>query len=105
MQTIYVTDLDGTLLNSRTQLSETARKLLRELIDKGMNFTYATARSRNSAKRLLGDLTITLPVIVHNGVFVMEAASGTPLFSCRFSEAEAALLSDLARRLPYTPLL
>ena len=49
MNTLYVSDLDGTLLNSDVKISENSKNIINSLIEKGMNFTVATARSLVSA--------------------------------------------------------
>ena len=41
---LYVTDLDGTLLNKQDKINPFSIKTINELVDKGMMFTYATAR-------------------------------------------------------------
>ncbi|AGK96849.1 HAD family hydrolase [Clostridium pasteurianum] len=45
MNTLYVSDLDGTLLNRNSQLSEESKEIINTLVKKGVKFTYATARS------------------------------------------------------------
>ena len=76
MKTLYVTDLDGTLLNSKDEISEYSMSIINELVDKGMNFTYATARSLSSASIVSKGLSTKMPVIVYNGAFIIEAGSG-----------------------------
>ena len=49
MHTLYVTDLDGTLLNSSDKISQYSIEIINGLVAKGMQFTYATARSLVSA--------------------------------------------------------
>ena len=49
MKTLYVTDLDGTLLNTQDKISEYSLNIINDLVDKGLLFTYATARSLVSA--------------------------------------------------------
>ncbi len=49
MKTLYVTDLDGTLLNARSRISPYSIAVIHSLIKKGMLFTYATARSLSSS--------------------------------------------------------
>ena len=48
-KTLYVTDLDGTLLNTQDRISPLSIQIINDLVDKGMLFTYATARSLVSA--------------------------------------------------------
>ena len=49
MKTLYISDLDGTLLNSQGKISDYSIKTINNLINEGMIFTYATARSLVSA--------------------------------------------------------
>lgn len=42
-RTLYVTDLDGTLLNKRDRINQASIDIINELVKKGMLFTYATA--------------------------------------------------------------
>lgn len=49
MRTFYVTDLDGTLLNSNDRINPYSIETINSLVEKGMLFTYATARSLVSA--------------------------------------------------------
>ena len=65
---LYVSDLDGTLLDGDGQLPEDSVKRLNQLIDKGLNFTIATARNYDSAYPLLKGLNLKYPVILFNGV-------------------------------------
>ena len=48
-KTLYVTDLDGTLLNRQDRISPFSIETINKLVEKGMLFTYATARSLVSA--------------------------------------------------------
>lgn len=50
MHTLYVSDLDGTLLRSDETISEYTSNIINSLIDRGMIFSYATARSLITAK-------------------------------------------------------
>lgn len=45
MTTLYVSDLDGTLLRSNQKTSAYTNRTINELVEKGMLFSYATARS------------------------------------------------------------
>ncbi|CRZ34693.1 hypothetical protein DFR55_10577 [Herbinix hemicellulosilytica] len=71
-KTLYVSDLDGTLLNNNAKISDRSLNIINSLIDKGMLFTVATARSIASVKYILKDLKLTLPVILMNGVCIYD---------------------------------
>jgi len=64
---IYISDLDGTLLQKNARLSEFSRASIISLLNKGISFTVATARSLTSTREILGDIPFTLPVICSNG--------------------------------------
>ena len=51
LNTLYVSDLDGTLLRSNETISEYTSNIINSLIDRGMFFSYATARSLITAKK------------------------------------------------------
>ena len=69
---IYISDLDGTLLRNDATLSPWSREKLTGLLNDGLHFTIASARSANSTKQILGDLPLTLPVIEINGAFITD---------------------------------
>ncbi len=75
MKTLYVSDLDGTLLNKNAELSQYTIETINELIKKGLYFTVATARSAGTADSILKELCLTLPVILMNGVLVYDISS------------------------------
>lgn len=79
MSTLYVSDLDGTLLNCGQRISEESIRILNELLKNGLHFTVATARSIESAQPLLERLQLTLPGIFINGVFITELQTRQPL--------------------------
>lgn len=45
MKTLYITDLDGTLLDANSQVSAEAVEVLNPMLDDGLLFTVATART------------------------------------------------------------
>ena len=73
---LYVTDLDGTLLNRHDRISPFSIRVINGLVEKGMLFTYATARSLVSASRVAEGLTTKVPVIAYNGAFIFQPSTG-----------------------------
>ena len=70
MKTLYVSDLDGTLLRKNETLSPYTIKTINALTSSGMLFSYATARSLNTAKKVTEGLNTHFPLIIYNGAFV-----------------------------------
>ncbi len=83
--TLYITDLDGTLLRSDTSISEYSVSTLNSLIESGVMFTYATARSFASASPLVGGLRLNCPAITFNGVFIIDPRTGKHLVENTYS--------------------
>lgn len=75
-KTLYITDLDGTLLNSQAELSEYTKSTINSLVSQGMYFTFATARTIYSAESITEGLNINVPCIVNNGAEIYDRKSG-----------------------------
>lgn len=73
---LYVSDLDGTLLDSSGRLSDFSRENLKRLLDAGLNFTVASARAIDEIGPVLGDLPFKLPVIAVNGAYLTDYKTG-----------------------------
>jgi hypothetical protein len=73
---VYVSDLDGTLLRDDASLSTFSQGILGELLNKGLPFTVASARSVVSIRKILAGLKFNLPIIEFNGAFITDLASG-----------------------------
>ncbi len=71
-RSLYISDLDGTLLHSDVKLSERTITILNKLIDRGMMFSVATARSIASVKTILRDVNISVPIVLMNGVCIYD---------------------------------
>lgn len=80
-RTLYVTDLDGTLLNTEERINPYSIDTINSLVEKGMLFTYAIARSLSSASIVAKGLSTNIPVIVYNGTFIINPATGEKLAS------------------------
>lgn len=77
--TLYVSDLDGTLLDDDARLADTTRTILVELLAQGLLFTVASARSVASIRHMLDGVRLSLPVIEFNGAFLSELDTGKHL--------------------------
>ena len=87
-KTLYVSDLDGTLLNSKKKLPEFTVNTINSLAAQGMLFTYATARSFVTAREVTRRISPNIPVIVYNGAFLCDGVSGKVLSSNLFLQKE-----------------
>ena len=82
-KTLYLSDLDGTLLRSDQTLSAYTCSVIGRLVRAGVHFSYATARSIDTAARVTKGMEVDIPVIVHNGAFIVDSVSRRPIWSAK----------------------
>lgn len=75
MRRLFVSDLDGTLLNSDAKISETTARIINDALEQGLNFTISTARTPTTALQIVDKLNLRLPVMMMNGVLVYDMTS------------------------------
>ena len=64
---LVVSDLDGTLLNNESVVSEETKEIIKKLRAKGIEFAIATGRSFNSANKIRESMGIDIFLICNNG--------------------------------------
>lgn len=72
MKRLFVSDLDGTLLNSEAQLSNETIRLVNSEIANGVSFTISTARTPATALKIVKPLNLKLPIMMMNGVLIYD---------------------------------
>lgn len=105
MKTLYITDLDGTLLNTKDGISPYSLSTLNRLVQEGVPFTYATARSLISARSVTEGLHLTLPVIGYNGCFIFDPNNGSILSSTYFEDDEIQFIKSILERYHISPIV
>jgi hypothetical protein len=70
--TLFISDMDGTLLNDRAELSPFAADRLNALMAGGLHFSVATARTPMTFEGILDGLNLRLPVGLLNGVIIYD---------------------------------
>lgn len=104
-KTLYVTDLDGTLLNRQDRINPESIAIINELVAKGMLFTYATARSLVSASVVTEGLTTDFPVIIYNGAFIIQPSTGEILSEKSFTMEERQRVIEVLDEYDISPLV
>ena len=88
--TLYISDLDGTLFDPESNITDITAKKLNSLIEKGMNFTVATARSVYSVKPKMSAVNISVPCILMNGVNIYDLKNDSFINSEFIAPADSA---------------
>lgn len=94
MTTLYVTDLDGTLMRTDKTLSRYTLETVNRLIDEGMLITYATARLFQSAYEITKDIHFNLPVYTVENAIDELKEKATSVIDSNDEDGVAKFLSE-----------
>lgn len=92
---LYVSDLDGTLLRSDETTSDYTNEIINRMTEQGVLFSYATARSIYTSKKVTKGLNAKIPLIVYNGTFIIDNQTGKRLSENCFDIDVYELLREL----------
>ena len=98
LKRLYISDLDGTLLSPKPEITAHTAEIMNALARKGMNFTFATARSIYSAVPITSALDINVPCILMNGVSIYDIKNERYVKNEFIEPAVSAKLLDIYRR-------
>lgn len=94
-KTLYITDLDGTLLNSDQRTSQFTDDVINVLVDRGGLFSFATARSEETAAPVVDGFNISAPPIFYNGAVIGYSHSDSPPIRIFFPDSIADIIAEL----------
>ena len=97
MQTLYITDLDGTLLGADGRVSAESVRIPGAHAAAGLPLTVATARSPATVVQLLQALPITLPAVLMTGTILYDLPRRTIGTQCLSAQSVAAMCGVLRR--------
>ena len=69
---IIMSDLDGTLLDDKKEISQRDMESINEFCDKGGMFTIATGRGYSMARPVAEKLKLRIPAVIFNGSAVYD---------------------------------
>lgn len=97
MRTLFVSDLDGTLLGKDSRLTSRSIELLNEAISRGTLFSIATARTPATVSRLMAEVDCRVPLIVMTGAAIWDRCSGRYKHASFHRESTSRRLLQLYR--------
>ncbi|MDE7410518.1 MAG: HAD family hydrolase [Paramuribaculum sp.] len=95
MRQLFVTDLDGTLLNSQSRVSDTSARILSHLTDQGALITVATARTPATVVPLLSHTRIKGPAIVMTGAALYDLNEQKFIHRCVIPDNTVTAIIDI----------
>ena len=105
MRTLYISDLDGTLLNSEAKLSNKTTSMINHLIENGLLFTIVTARSYKSAIERITPLNLNIPIGFTYGAIAYDPTSKKNLIKNLVPEITTNSIFDLFTQSQLSPTL
>ena len=105
-RTLYITDLDGTLLQNDQSLSDRTVETVNRLISRGMMISAATARGTIGIQVVhLDRIRFRHPIIMLGGVLMFDTAHRRILHSCDLSSSTVSAVLQAFRRAGRSPQL
>lgn len=105
MKKLYITDLDGTLLTSEATLTDKTKNLINSLIDRGVLFSIATARTHATVSEMFSDVKLNVPLVMMNGVIVYDPSEKRVISSTAIEKSAAQKVLDIFHRYGKEPML
>lgn len=97
---LLVSDMDGTLLNSKGEISERNKKAIEYFVENGGVFTIATGRMRDSVRGFLCDLQVGLPIIIYNGAKIYDFKSEKALHEDSIIDERKEIVKKILDKYP-----
>lgn len=104
MKQLFVTDMDGTLLNRDGKISRRSAEIISDLSRRGVLITVATARTPATVEPLM-EHTLTLPpAIVMTGAAMWDRQTSTYIHQQFIEPESASIIIDICCRYGLHPL-
>lgn len=105
MKTLYLTDLDGTFLNEKAEVSPKSATIINHLIDNGCLFSVATARTFATVMKKFEGVNLNIPLVFMNGVLIFDPVKYKPLKVHKIEKAAADEVLQIFNEQDATPML
>jgi len=95
---LMAVDIDGTLLNSKGEITPRTVKAIRNGVEKGLIFTIATGRPIQGVEYLNDILGLDLPYITYNGAMAVLGKSRKILWEQKLSPRDARDIINIGQK-------
>lgn len=102
---MLVIDVDGTLLNSRDELTRATNDAVRRVATAGVRVILASGRRYRQVVHLAEPLGIAAPLITASGALVKTPPDHRTLFRAEFAEGQVAAISQIVDRAGFDLLI
>ena len=105
MKTLYISDLDGTLLNNKSKITSHTADLLNRISDNGVLFTVATARTLSTTVPILSGLRLKCPLVLMNGVCLFDPVKKKTILTHGIDHKTGRRIEDIFHKYGKYPLV
>lgn len=105
MSTIYMADLDGTLVDETEKISHYTKTTINALVEHGLPFTINTSRTPESVMPVIENLNLKLPVILMNGSLFYDTNKKEILYSVSLENGACSRVINCALSLGISPFV
>ncbi|MDE7427522.1 MAG: Cof-type HAD-IIB family hydrolase [Muribaculaceae bacterium] len=105
LHTLYVSDMDGTLMGSDSRVSARSAEIITSLTEDGAMITVATARTPATVVPLLTGIKTTPPAIVMTGAAMWDRQRGAYMNLNYIPETEVPRILEVCYRYGVTPFV
>lgn len=95
MKGIIAVDLDGTLLNTKKDISDANAQAVKSAVESGMKFVIATGRTFEAAKQYYNRLGLNTPVIACNGGYVYDPQNKEVIYGKHMEKTDLLRVFEL----------
>ena len=98
MPTLYITDLDGTLLDNNAEMTPESARMISELSSRGAIISVATARTPATVETIMAD-TVTYPeMVVMTGAAIWDRSAGRFSDICLLPQKDVGMMLEVFDR-------
>lgn len=97
---ILLSDMDGTLLTTKKQISDADRAAIERFTALGGKFTVATGRTIQAFEQYTKLLDLKIPVIMYNGAAIHDYAAGETLYTHPLPAQAKAAAEEIMNMMP-----
>lgn len=93
---LIATDMDGTLLDKNSEITDFTREAVKKLIESDIKFILCTGRPLKGVEKYVNQLGLDCPIITYNGAVITHSRTGENIFSQDMDKEEARRVYNLA---------
>lgn len=97
---VLISDMDGTLLNSKKEITDTDRRAIEKFMSLGGKFSIATGRTIQSFGAYYNMLDLRMPLIMYNGAAIYDKNADKVLYTIALPVEAKRLTHEIIDAMP-----